>query len=153
MSNAESATTSRTCPSNSTNIILTLSRTPEPLCIWINVHFDAYQHFGGVTRLLVPDNHKIGVIKNAKDEAVINKAYREMSEHCRIAILPTRPRTPKDKSSVEDSVVILYTWILVALRNHKFLLAELNEAIWDNLCDFNHKPFQKKEGGHAAVFE
>ena len=44
---------------------------------WINAHVHAYQYFGGVTRLLVPDNLKTGVIKNTKDETVINKIYRE----------------------------------------------------------------------------
>ena len=39
---------------------------------WINAHVHAYQHFGGVTRLLVPDNLKTGVIKNTKDETVYN---------------------------------------------------------------------------------
>ena len=121
---------------------------------WINAHVHAYQHFGGVTRLLVPDNLKTGVIKNTKDETVINKAYREMSEHYGTAILPARPRTPKDKAAVEGSVGIVSTWILAALRNRKFFsLAELNEAVWDKLYDFNHKPFQKKEGSRAAVFE
>ena len=29
---------------------------------WINAHVNAYRHFGGVTRILVPDNLKTGVI-------------------------------------------------------------------------------------------
>ena len=62
---------------------------------WINAHVHAYQYFGGVTRLLVPDNLKTGVLKNTKDETVINRSYREMAEHYGTAILPTRPRTPK----------------------------------------------------------
>ena len=34
-----------------------------------------------------------------------------------------------------------------------FSLAELNEAVSEKLYDFNHKPFQKKEGSRAAAFE
>jgi transposase len=44
---------------------------------WINAHVHAYQYFGGITRLLVPDNLKTGVVKNNKDETVINKTYQE----------------------------------------------------------------------------
>ena len=121
---------------------------------WINAHVHAYQYFGGVTRLLVPDNLKTGVLKNTKDETVINRSYREMAEHYGTAILPTRPRTPKDKAAVEGTVGIVSTWILAALRNQKFFsLEELNEAVWDKLYDFNHKPFQKKEGSRAEAFE
>ena len=121
---------------------------------WINAHVHAYQYFGGVTRLLVPDNLKTGVLKNTKDETIINRSYREMAEHYGTAILPTRPRTPKDKAAVEGAVGIVSTWILAALRNQKFFsLEELNEAVWEKLYDFNHKPFQKKEGSRAEAFE
>ena len=117
---------------------------------WINAHVHAYQYFGGVTRLLVPDNLKTGVLKNTKDETVINRSYREMAEHYGTAILPTRPRAPKDKAAVEGSVGIVSTWILAALRNQKFFsLEELNEAVWEKLYDFNHKPPSKRK--KAAV--
>lgn len=121
---------------------------------WINAHVHAYQYFGGVTKLLVPDNLKTGVLKNTKDETVINRSYREMAEHYGTAILPARPRTPKDKAAVEGTVGIVSTWILAALRNQQFFsLEELNEAVQDKLYDFNHKPFQKKEGSRAEAFE
>lgn len=121
---------------------------------WINAHVHAYQYFGGVTRLLVPDNLKTGVIKNTKEETVINKTYREMSEHYGTAILPARPKMPKDKAAVEGSVGVVSTWILAALRSRRFFsFAELNEAVWDKLYDFNHKPFQKKEGSRAVSYE
>src|SRR5208283_3175755 len=46
------------------------------------------------------------------------------------------------------------TFILAALRNQQFLsLRELNEAVWDRLYGFNHKPFQKKNGSRASAFE
>ena len=39
---------------------------------WISAHVNAYRFYGGVTRILTPDNLKTGVIKNTKDETVIN---------------------------------------------------------------------------------
>ena len=121
---------------------------------WITAHVHAYNYFGGVTRILTPDNLKTGVIKNTRTETVLNKAYQEMAEHYGTAIIPTRPRTPKDKAFVEGSVGVASTWILAALRNRQFLsLDELNRVIWKKLADFNHKPFQKKDGSRASDFE
>ena len=62
-----------------------------------------------MTRILTPDNLKTGVIKNTKDETVINRAYREMAEHYGIAVIPGRPRKPKDKAFVEGSVGVVST--------------------------------------------
>ena len=121
---------------------------------WINAHVNAYQFYGGSTRILTPDNLKTGVIKNTKNETVINRVYQEMAEHYNTAIVPARPRTPKDKAFVEGSVGVISTWILAALRNRQFLsLRELNEAIDEKLYEFNHKPFQKKDGSRATAFE
>lgn len=86
---------------------------------WITAHVHAYNYFGGVTRILTPDNLKTGVIKNTRTETVLNKAYPEMAEHYGTAIIPTRPRTPKDKAFVEGSVGVVSTWILAALRNRQ----------------------------------
>ena len=60
----------------------------------------------------------------------------------------------KDKAFVEGSVGVVSTWIIAALRNQQFLsLRELNQAISEKLDEFNHKPFQKKEGSRAALFK
>lgn len=58
---------------------------------WIEAHIHAYSFFGGVTRILVPDNLKTGVIKNTRAELVLNRFYHEMSEHYGTAIIPARP--------------------------------------------------------------
>ena len=120
---------------------------------WITAHVNAYRFFGGVTRILTPDNLKTGVVKNTKDETVVKKTYQEMAEHYGTAIIPARPRKPKDKAFVEGSVGVVSTWILAAVRNQQFLsLKELNLAIREKLTVFNSKPFQKKEGSRAELF-
>lgn len=58
---------------------------------WIEAHIHAYSFFGGVTRILVPDNLKTGVIKNTRAELVLNRSYHEMAEHYGTAIIPARP--------------------------------------------------------------
>ncbi len=121
---------------------------------WIAAHVNAYRFYGGVTRILTPDNLKTGIVKNTKDETAINRAYREMAEHYGTAVIPARPKKPKDKAFVEGSVGVVTTWIIAALRNQRFFsIRELNEAVSEKLFEFNHKPFQKKEGSRASAFE
>lgn len=112
---------------------------------WTTAHVNAYKYFGGVTRIIQCDNLKTCVEKHSKNEVVLNKSYRELSEDYGTAIVPARVRSPKDKAAVEGTVGIISTYILVALRNRSFLsLVELNEAIWERLEAFNQKPFQKR---------
>lgn len=121
---------------------------------WIAAHVNAFQYYGGVTRILQCDNLKTGVISHKKDEVTLNKVYNEMAEHYGTAILPCRVRAPKDKAMVEGTVGIISNFILGAIRNKQFLsLAELNKAIFERLEAFNHKPFQKKDGSRASAFE
>ena len=55
---------------------------------------------------------------------------------------------------VEGTIGVISTFILAAMRNEQFLsLPELNTAIRGRLDTFNHKPFQKKDGSRALVFE
>ena len=120
---------------------------------WIAAHVNAFGYFGGVTRILVPDNLKTGVITNSRTELVLNRTYQEMAEHYGTAIIPARVRKARDKATVEGTVGIVSTFILAAIRNQKFFaLRELNEVIKERLHDFNHKPFQKKDGSRALLF-
>lgn len=65
---------------------------------WIAAHIHAFSHFGGVTKILVPDNLKTGVEKSSWYSPVINKTYHEMAEHYGTAVIPARVRKPKDYS-------------------------------------------------------
>lgn len=120
---------------------------------WITAHVNAYKFFGGVTRILIPDNLKTGVERASWYTPVINKTYHEMAEHYGTAVIPARVRKPKDKASVEGAVGIISTWIIAALRHQEFFtLRELNEAIREKLNEFNAKPFQKKPGSRLSTF-
>ncbi len=121
---------------------------------WIEAHVHAFAFFEGVTRILVPDNLKTGVIKNTRNELTLNRSYHEMAEYYGTAIIPARPFSPKDKPNAEGTVRVIETWILAALRNRKFFsFEELNKAIRQKLQEFNGKPFQKKKGSRLTAFE
>lgn len=113
---------------------------------WITAHVHMYEFFGGVARILVPDNCKTAVVHNGgfKDQQ-INETYQEMAEHYGTAIIPARVRAPKDKPNAEGAVGNISTWITAAIRDEQFFsLAELNRAIRDKLGLFNQRLFQKK---------
>ena len=121
---------------------------------WIKAHVHAYQYFGGVTRILVPDNLKTGVIKNTRNEILLNRSYQEMAEHYDTAIIPARVKAPQDKANVEGTVNHTTTWVIAVLRNEKhFSIHELNASISEKLAEYNKKPFQKREGSRLSAFQ
>jgi transposase len=120
---------------------------------WILAHVHVYEFFGGVTRILTPDNLKTGVDKADWYSPVINKTYHEMAEHYGTAVIPTGVRKPREKALVERTVGMLSTWIIAALRNRQFFsLFELNQAMKQKLNEFNSKPFQKRNGCRKSAF-
>lgn len=121
---------------------------------WIAAHVHMYEYFGGVARILVPDNCRTAVDHNKgwKDQR-INAVYQEMAEHYGTAVIPARVRAPKDKPNAEGCVGVISTWITAALRNEQFFsIEELNRAIRRKLEEFSRRPFQKKEGSRYEIF-
>lgn len=120
---------------------------------WLNCHVHAYEYFGGVTRLLIPDNLKTGVTKNNRYETVLNRSYQELAEYYDTAIVPARVEHPKDKSLAEGSVKFASTWILAALRNeHFFNLNEAHEAVRMKLEELNLRKFKQREGCRRTAY-
>ena len=126
----------------------------QELVHWIAGHTHAFEAWGGVPRICVPDNAKTGVTKAHRYEPILNRSYQEMAAHYGVAILPARPRAPRDKGKVESGVQLVQRWILARLRRRRFFsLAELNTAIRELLVGINRKPFRKLEGSRQSQFE
>ncbi|HOI25784.1 MAG TPA: hypothetical protein PK581_09405, partial [Caldisericia bacterium] len=53
-------------------------------------------YFGGVARMIVPDNLKTGVTHLDGGVPAIQQSYQEMAEHYATAIIPARVRRPRD---------------------------------------------------------
>ena len=120
---------------------------------WLMCHVHAYEYFGGVTRVLVPDNLKTGVTANTRYETQLNESYRELAEYYGTAIVPARVRKPQDKGLVERSVGFSTTWITAALRERKFFsFAEVRDAVAERLEFINTKPFQKRPGSRREAY-
>jgi transposase len=122
---------------------------------WITAHVHMYEYFGGVSKILVPDNCKTAVVRSKGwYSQQLNTVYHEMAQHYNTAIIPARVRKPKDKPNAEGVVGNISTWITAALRNEQFFsLSELNIAIKEKLQVFNSKLFQKKEGSRLSLFQ
>ena len=107
---------------------------------WIDAHVHALNAIGGVPHLLVPDNTRTAVIKACLYDPLVNRTYAEMAVHYDTAILPARPRKPRDKAKVEQAVLIVERWLLGRLRHRIFTsLAEVNEAIGELLKQLNEE--------------
>jgi transposase len=120
---------------------------------WIASHQRAFEFFGGVTRLVIPDNLKSGVHKACRYEPDVNPTYDDFAAHYGFAVLPARPYKPKDKAKVEVAVQVVERWILARLRHHSFFsLMDLNQAIAVLLTDLNNRPFKKLPGSRASQF-
>ena len=120
------------------------ARWSEGLADWIGAHVNAFRAIGGVPKAVVCDNLKAGVTVACRYEPGINRTYQELAEHYDTAILPTRPRRPRDKAKVEVAVQIVQRFVLARLRNHRFFsLHELNAAIRETVADLNAKIMRK----------
>jgi transposase len=121
---------------------------------WIKSHIHAFEFFGGVPQILVPDNLKSGVTHPSRYEPDINPTYNDMALHYEIAVIPARVRKPKDKAKVESAVKFAENRIIAALRNHTFFsLSELNKAISQKLIELNNLKFQKLDTTRRELFE
>ena len=115
----------------------------------------ALNYFGGVPRVLVPDNLKSGVDKANPYEAEINRDLLDLGNHYDMAILPARSLKPRDKAWVERMVQIIYTRIYAPLRNQVFTnLDNLNDAIARKILNLIMIiPLQGRKESRNLLFE
>jgi transposase len=77
-----------------------------------------------------------------------------MARHYDTAIIPARPRKPRDKAKVENAVLVAQRWLVAALRNHTFFgFGQVNEAVWGKLDLLNGRKFQKLDCSRRDLFE
>jgi transposase len=126
----------------------------QELPSWVQSHVHAFEFFGGVPEILVPDNLKSAVTRPCRYEPDLNATYRELSEHYGTVIIPARVARAQDKAKVESGVLQVEHWVLAPLRNRTFFsLSELQEAIAEKLEALNNRPFQKLETTRRLLFE
>ena len=99
----------------------------QRLIDWFGSHVRTFTFFGGVTAQIVSDNLRSGVAKACFYEPAVNRTYAEMAAHYNTAVVPARPRKPRDKAKAEVAVQVVTRWITAKLRNRRFCsLPEIN---------------------------
>ena len=120
---------------------------------WISAHTHAFEHYAARPRIVTPDNTKTAVLKHIRYDPLLNPLYAEWAEFYEVAIIPARPRKPRDKASVEGGVGWLETWLLGRLRNRRFFsFPDLNRAIRDIMAELDEEPYQKRPGSRLSTF-
>jgi transposase len=126
----------------------------QTLSDWIGSHTRAFAYFQGVPAQVVLDNLKSGVTRACLYDPEINRTYADMAAHYGTAIVPARPRKPRDKAKVEVGVQVVERWIVARLRNRRFFsLAELNQAIRALLEDLNGRVTRHLGASRRRLFE
>ncbi len=116
-------------------------------------HVRCFQWLGGVPELVVPDNLKSATSRACKYDPDVNPTYQQMLEHYNVAVLPARPRKPKDKAKAEVGVQVVERWIMARIRHEIFYsLASLNQRIRELLERLNNKIMQKLGYSRAELF-
>ncbi len=114
----------------------------------------AFEYFGGVTQILVPDNLKAAVTKAHRYHPQINTSYEDMAEHYNTIVIPARPYSPKDKSKVELAVKLVQRWILAKIRNEIFYsIEELNIRIRELLKYYNNRKIKHIDKSRKELYQ
>ena len=115
---------------------------------------NALHYYGGVPKVLVPDNLKSAVNRSCRYDPCLNEDFLDMANHYACAIMPARSRKPRDKSLVENHVRTLYTRVYAELSYLIFFsLEDLNQAVSDCIEKHNCMLFQGKNYSRKQAFE
>lgn len=121
---------------------------------WLSSHVRALEYFGGVPKIIVPDNLRSGVSVPCRYDPETNPAYGELAEHYQVAVIPARVRRPKDKAKVEKAVQMIEYQALAVIRDRRyFSMQELNNDLLELVEHINSAPFQKLSGSRRSWFE
>jgi len=76
---------------------------------WVHLHVEAFRWFGGVPRVIVPDNLKAAVVRSAfgagdRHEIALNRTYVSLARHYGFKVDPAPVRSPQKKGKVESGV-------------------------------------------------
>lgn len=125
----------------------------QDLGSFTGAHVRAFEAFGGVPEVTVPDNLKAAVTDACYYDPELNPTYAELAAHYGTVVLPTRVRKPRDKAAVEAGVLTVERWVLAPLRHRRFFsLAELNTAIVQQVAAVNARSFRGEATSRADLF-
>ncbi|MGR5165483.1 IS21 family transposase [Vibrio owensii] len=120
---------------------------------WVMSHVRCFDFLEGTPEIVVPDNLKSSTTRACRYDPDINPTYQQMLAHYGVAVMPARPRKPKDKAKVETAVQVVERWIMAKLRHETFFsLSSLNYRIKELLVELNQRPMQKLKSSRYELF-
>ncbi|MCA9526670.1 MAG: IS21 family transposase [Myxococcales bacterium] len=101
---------------------------------WLELHAEAFRFFGGVPRVVVPDNLKAAVVRaafGADDRHLLglNRSYRELARFFGFKVDPAPVRAPEKKGKVESAVRYVKRNFMATCEHEE--LAPANAALCD----------------------
>jgi transposase len=121
---------------------------------FVESHVRALEYYGGTAAVWIPDQLKSGVTRACRYEPGIQRSYEELAAHYGAAVVPARPKKPRDKAKVEVGVQVAERWILARLRHDTFFsLAAMNERIFELLGDLNGRPMRAYGASRRELYE
>jgi transposase len=137
--------------SNYTKVVAIEDQTLESTLMGV---VDCFEQFGGVCKVVVPDNFKAAVSKANRYEPKINDRFLDMANYYGLSVIPTRAAMPKDKSKVERAVRTVYQRIFGALRHQRFgSLQEINNALKVSCEALNARVMKDYGASRKELFE
>ena len=121
---------------------------------WQEGRICAFEDFGGVPRMLVPDNAAAATDRSSVCVTLVNAEYQRFAEYYGTAVVPARIRRPRDKAVAESTVDLVEKWVIAPSNETTFYtLEEFNEFCLERVRWLNDRPFSAREGSRDSVYE
>jgi hypothetical protein len=99
---------------------------------------NAFRYFGGVTPYVTVDNQKAAINQAHWYDPEVNPAFVDFANHWGFAVIPARPKRPRDKGGNESGIGVIQRQFFQEIRNRKFYsLEELNKCFREYLEKLN----------------
>jgi len=115
---------------------------------FIQGHINALKYYGGIPRIVVPDNCKTAVIKNKDKEFILQRMYEDMEKYYGYTVIPARPGEPTDKNDVEANVYRAEDYIISDIELNKenfWSMKDVKKMCADKLAELNAHKFRGTE--------
>ena len=113
----------------------------------------AMSFYGGVARILVPDNLKAAVDRVSRYGSKVNAVFRDFASHYDCMVYPTRAYRPQDKALVENAVKLMYQRIRYPLSKMDFFsLSDINVEMDKRLLKYNQQKFKTRDISREELF-
>ncbi|MHA7245164.1 IS21 family transposase [Paeniglutamicibacter antarcticus] len=109
---------------------------------WNSAHVKAFEFYGGVSQIVVPDNAPTATNRHSKNDStrIVNARYQQLADHYGTAIVPARPNRPRHKAAAESAVNVVNKRVIGYLSEEFWVsLVELNTAIDERVAEINEQ--------------